>query len=293
MLSSRPKRYVNCSVQTDPEPNVACNQLSCPRATCAISSFDSNSSLSAKPQTAAENLVQPRTTGYKDAYSDSQASKIGVENLVLPSRQERKQSTIGYGRPSSLISSEKRMTSLPGTVSTGEILGRLDEQVRIASMPERGKFGALQLSQHSECLHVETFESTDITYHSMDSAQRLACRVCEPTRRYPADLPQTPSPPSSPDSVMIIGNEGQISGSFLRRPSIDDSGEPLHHIRGDFIKIILIRMDYLGKLTPSAYPCFTWSIIFTLCSLSIVRTSSSEQLESDLFLFKRCGRDFS
>lgn len=231
MLSSRPKRYVDCSVQTDPEPNVACNQLSCVRATCAISSFDSNSSLSAKPQAAAESLVQSRTTGYKDAYSHSQASKAGVETLVLPSRQERKQSTIGYGRPSSFISSEKRMTSLPSTVSTGEILGRLDEQVRIASMPERGKFGALQ---HSECLHVDNSESTDITYHSMDSVQRLAYREYEPTRRYPADLPQTPSPPSSPDSVMIIGNEGQVSGSFLRRPSIDDSGEPLHHISGGF-----------------------------------------------------------
>jgi hypothetical protein len=45
-------------------------------------------------------------------------------------------------------------------------------------------------------------------------------------RRYPSDIPRTPTPPSSPDSILIIGNEeSQVSGSFLQRQQIDEHGE--------------------------------------------------------------------
>uniref|UniRef100_A0A8H8CP69 Uncharacterized protein n=1 Tax=Psilocybe cubensis TaxID=181762 RepID=A0A8H8CP69_PSICU len=39
---------------------------------------------------------------------------------------------------------------------------------------------------------------------------------------YPLSIPQTPSPPSSPESVVIIGNEPRVSGAFLRRSCSDD-----------------------------------------------------------------------
>lgn len=44
-------------------------------------------------------------------------------------------------------------------------------------------------------------------------------------RKYLYDIPRTPSPPSSTDSVEIIGNEAHVSGSFLRRPHSVDDGE--------------------------------------------------------------------
>ncbi|KAF8904479.1 hypothetical protein CPB84DRAFT_682246 [Gymnopilus junonius] len=51
-------------------------------------------------------------------------------------------------------------------------------------------------------------------------------------RRYPSDLPRTPSPPSSPESVMIVGNDlSQVSNSFLRRSSTDDDV----HLRDRFL----------------------------------------------------------
>jgi len=33
----------------------------------------------------------------------------------------------------------------------------------------------------------------------------------------PSDVPRTPSPPSSPESVIIIDNDAQLSDGFLRR----------------------------------------------------------------------------
>jgi len=43
---------------------------------------------------------------------------------------------------------------------------------------------------------------------------------------YPSDIPRTPTPPSSPASIVIIGNEeSQVFGSFLQRQQIDEHGK--------------------------------------------------------------------
>ena len=45
-------------------------------------------------------------------------------------------------------------------------------------------------------------------------------------REYPSDLPHTPSPPSSPDSVVIVGNETHVPCSFFQ-PLVDENGNSL------------------------------------------------------------------
>jgi hypothetical protein len=77
-------------------------------------------------------------------------------------------------------------------------------------MPERGKYASIAVKDSA--LQKWCIDDLDDTSNHEQME-----------RPYPVDLPQTPSPPSSPESVTIIGNNAHVPGLFLRRPGHTDN----------------------------------------------------------------------
>lgn len=141
---------------------------------------------------------------------------------IQPSRQD-KYSAITYSRPSGQIpaSYEKRVVSLPD--STSFVNAVVETRTRVVSMPEHPN----KLDFNASKAQAESPVSPDAgSYPSKISTLGQVHRR-KPERPYPSDMPRTPTPPSSPDSILIIGNEeSKVSDSFLRRQQIDEHGEP-------------------------------------------------------------------
>ena len=135
------------------------------------------------------HLTQKRN--HESAYSQSPDSR----NHDLPSLQSSRYCLdrsmgIAYGRPSGPhLSTKKRVISLTSVSSTGKIKAIMfGDKLRLVSMPERGRYA--NVSAKDSLLEIPCIDDLD-DYQQMD-------------RLYPADLPQTPSPPSSPESVDIM-----------------------------------------------------------------------------------------
>lgn len=220
MSYSLSKRYVERGVQTD--PSIAFKSSS-PRETHLSSSFVMPSL--AESATVQEDRVQDNlsvTVGPTGAYTQSAVSKTGKSIGLIHSRKERRPPAIRSGYPSTVISSAARVVSLPDIPESPEdSLVSLERQTRVVSMPERGKHGTLASHNLTSTAQSDSSFSSDISYTSLESSQmpRNHERPCPP------DIPRTPSPPSSPESVMIIANQGHVSGSFLRRPHTDEDGD--------------------------------------------------------------------
>ncbi|KJA20728.1 hypothetical protein HYPSUDRAFT_55884 [Hypholoma sublateritium FD-334 SS-4] len=221
MASFYPKRYVNRAIQTDSDYTQFLTQPLSQGDT--LTPIVSLSSSLVEQQAIQQKPTDIRTQlgAQDDAYTQSPTPETAVDVAEMTSRSVPKQPGIGSGQPSGQISSTKRLASLPNITDTGEIAVRLERQARIVSMPERNCDGKLQ---HTRVGDADTSGSTDISYYSADSGKGCTRQEVGTERIYPVDLPQTPSPPSSPESVMIIANESQVSGSFLRRSCTDEDG---------------------------------------------------------------------
>lgn len=123
----------------------------------------------------------------------------------------------------------RRMVSMPENTSDASYILSNDHGKRVVSMPDRVR-PALEPS-------VELFQSPSTT--ASDSFGSCSGRR-ERVRVFPApsDIPQTPSPPSSPESLLIIAAGAQLPEGFLRRkyspePLIEeDEGKSHAYIRG-------------------------------------------------------------
>ena len=106
------------------------------------------------------------------------------------------------------MSTKKPVISLASVSSTGKFKATiLGDKLRLVSMPERGKYASV--SAKDSLLETQWIDDMDIT-NNHEQMERL----------YPPDLPQTPSPPSSSQSVTIIGNITHVPGSFLRQTRV-------------------------------------------------------------------------
>ncbi len=271
MASFYSKRYVNRAIQTDSDSTrIVAQPLSQDDTLTPNTSFSGSL---AEEQTTLEGSKDGHTQlGVQDrAYTQSQTSESSTVNVaaVVSSQPVSKQSGIGSGRPSGQASPTKRVASLPNITDIGGIAVRPEKQVRIVSMPERNCHGKLE---HTRVEKADTSISTDISYHSADSGKECTPQEAGTKRIYPIDLPQTPSPPSSPESIMIIANESQVSGSFLRR-STDEDGTFLSRFmyNTEYCLIDGFRLDHLGKLAPAPYSSPPWATLSSLCSMPIVR----------------------
>jgi hypothetical protein len=141
---------------------------------------------------------------------------------IQPSRQD-KYSAITYSRPSGQIpaSYEKRVVSLPDFASPVNAV--VETRTRVVSMPEHSN----KLDSSASKAQAESLISPDADCYSSNISTPGQVHRRKRERPYPSDMPRTPTPPSSPDSILIIGNEeSKVSDSFLRRQQIDEHGEP-------------------------------------------------------------------
>ena len=186
------KRYVNCGIQTD------------------FCDFSSGSNVLASES---DTTLANGSLVFESAYSQSPDSQNHDLPSLLSSRYCLDRSTgISCGRPSELrLSMKKRVTSLTSVPSTGKFEATvLGDKLRLVSMPERGKYASV--SAKDSLLGKQCTGDLD----NSDNYEQMG-------RLYPADLPQTPSPPSSPESVTIIGNNTHVPGSFLRQCGYTDN----------------------------------------------------------------------
>jgi hypothetical protein len=179
------KHYANCGIQTD--------------------SYDISSG--------SDFTLANGALVFESAYSQSLDSQNHALPSLLSSRYCLDRSTgIVNGHPSEhrLTTSKKRVISLTtsSVSSTGKFTATmLGDKLRLVSMPERGKYASV--SAKDSLLEKHYMDDLDNT----NNHERL----------YPSDLPQSPSPPSSPESVTIIGNNTHVPGSFLRQPNYTDN----------------------------------------------------------------------
>ena len=186
------KHYANCGIQTD------------------FYCFSPGSNI---PASGSDTTLANESLVLESAYSQSPDLQNHDLPSLLSSRYCLDLSTgISLGRPSeSHSSTKKRVISLTSISSTGKFKETmLGDKLRLVSMPERGKYASV--SAKDSLLETQCIDDLDIT-NNLEEMERL----------YPPDLPQTPSPPSSPESVTIIGNNTHVPGSFLRQPGYTDN----------------------------------------------------------------------
>ncbi|ESK96584.1 hypothetical protein Moror_6804 [Moniliophthora roreri MCA 2997] len=132
-----------------------------------------------------------------------------------PTRSQ-KPSQMQYTKPSQLNTATKRVVSLPES-SPPFRLKPTGDRYRVASMSEAVKVSlAADDSLSSDCL--ESSLSVDSSHSSLRKI------VSQPhSSLHNSSFPRTPSPPSSPESsIVIIGNNVEVSHSFLRpQPQYD------------------------------------------------------------------------
>lgn len=151
----------------------------------------------------------------------------------------KKAQQIGYGRPRGIHGHANRTISHPEAVTLADhtMLPTAGPTMRVVSLPERPKPVPLDASSYSG--HVRDnvsprelylYDANDYTW-SRDSFSATS------------DAQNTPSPPSSPESsVLIIGNDVQLPRLFLRRRRNEESSsrpedEGICHLEtpGDFL----------------------------------------------------------
>ena len=106
------------------------------------------------------------------------------------------------------MASSARIVSLPETVSEyseKRVLRRTIKK-RVVSMPVK--------SDQTITTNVDSSLESEASVENIlpDNERPSRVRVCSNL----TDTPRTPTPPSSPDSIVIIGSESQISERFVR-----------------------------------------------------------------------------
>lgn len=119
---------------------------------------------------------------------------------------------LGYGTPSHLASISDRIASLPETSPPYRLAQ--EQTARLVSMPED-----LQVLHYP---HDPPARYLDCNEHY--NASLGSSKSTDAEHAFVGEVPQTPSPPTSPESVMIIGNENRVSQTFLRPRSIVRDG---------------------------------------------------------------------
>ncbi|KAK2464257.1 hypothetical protein APHAL10511_003714 [Amanita phalloides] len=171
----------------------------------AIQSIVPDQTISAQENT--DNLVLGTLQSSAYTYSDMLASDAFLRrNPSVPPRQRYAQ--LPFNRPIDFLkSSAKRSVSLPEDYAE---CPRPEEFHRVVSMPE-------PLNPSTPCA-ADNMSSFDTSIISIDSDDHCFAHssVLPNHSHHHSDLPCTPSPPSSPESILIIGNNAQVPRTLLR-----------------------------------------------------------------------------
>ncbi|KAK0504784.1 hypothetical protein EDD18DRAFT_1343564 [Armillaria luteobubalina] len=182
------RKYVDRAVQTDPVP-LPSSQASSPSSAVAISP--------AEPS----------------AYTDPNDASSLLDSSPAVRRLHKPR--LPFNGPSRAPTGTDRIVSLPETSPPSRI-NPGGSGTRIVSLTECSKSAfPKEDSFSSECFDASIFTDTSGTHLSSEnSIQHIQAR-----RLRHSGLPRTPSPPSSPESIMIIGNDVQVPVSFLHHKS--------------------------------------------------------------------------
>jgi hypothetical protein len=144
------------------------------------------------------------------------------------SRRISKRSQLLYNRPIESHVLAKRIVSLPESPSeiACDLRAAHDTAgMRIVSLPEAMKYSP-QSTDNASCL--DSFRTSADTSHT-SSGNDLGNDLshCKLRAYSKLDIPRTPSPPSSPDSVLIIDNDIHLPNLFLyghKHTGVEDDG---------------------------------------------------------------------
>ncbi|KAJ7446290.1 hypothetical protein B0H11DRAFT_2085900, partial [Mycena galericulata] len=159
------------------------------------------------------------TLGTAYIHSPSSGGHSIPVHAIGPTRSpptSRKHPQLPYSRPSHLNSITRRVLSLPETSPPYAML--VPRETRGVSLSERPR-ASLSFSDNTP----ESSASAETSFVSETRSGSSRARRSFPS----SEMPHTPSPPSSPESVMIIGNDMQVPISFLRqkaKASYEDDG---------------------------------------------------------------------
>ncbi|KAG2150538.1 hypothetical protein DEU56DRAFT_977805 [Suillus clintonianus] len=166
----------------------------------------------------AELPPSPSSVDDKSAYSRSNIQNSPVSPMcasLISRRVSRRKLFLVERRPEG-NTVERRVISMPDSMSAQHV--KMDSQngMRVVSMPEY-LAAAVDLSLDS----IES-PSAGASFESSYIEKRHRVRVCPP----PSDVPHTPSPPSSPESILIIDSHAQLPDGFLRRKYFKKTASP-------------------------------------------------------------------
>ncbi|KAK0485783.1 hypothetical protein IW261DRAFT_1662131 [Armillaria novae-zelandiae] len=182
-------KYVDRAVQTDP----------------AVPSL--SSTVSSPSSAVVTSPAEP------SAYTDPNDAPSLLDSSPAVRRLHKPR--LPFNGPSRAVTGTDRVVSLPETSPPSRInFG--GSGARIVSLTECSKSVLpKEDSFSSECFDASIFTDTSDTHLSSEnSMQHIQAR-----RLRHSGLPRTPSPPSSPESIMIIGNDVQVPISFLHHKS--------------------------------------------------------------------------
>ena len=172
-------------------------------------------------QTAARNFTSCMC---ESAYSRLQQPGISLPSVCQPSPQALRSLR---GRPLSLYNrplESHRVVSLPSRISPFKEQQSNETKLRTVSNPDYLRLpssGFVASSGADPYDDSGTIDGCSIDQDHDWSYYHHPTRPCSP-----ADIPRTPSPPSSPESITIIGNDSQVPESFLRRQKFSTCAYP-------------------------------------------------------------------
>jgi hypothetical protein len=203
------KTYVDRETQTEPE----LSRSSSP-------SLDSRVSSGCQVQNTPNHALSPTSTQYDSAHSYSLPTESPTEDSInLSTGRVYKYAQLTYNRPTKPRKQPaNRVVSLPETEPLCSIKNILEANARVISMSERPKPNVS--SDSLNCFEVSA--STENSYPTEEDA--ASSRRCHGLQA--SDVPHTPTPPSSPESVMIIENSVHLPRSFLRHNPALASSSP-------------------------------------------------------------------
>jgi hypothetical protein len=162
------------------------------------------------PSAEPELPLSPSSTADDGAYSHTslQKSPVSLMSAPLMSPHVPRRKLFLVKRRPEVKDVERRVVSMPEDKNAQYVASDHPSGSRVVSMPEYVAT-AVDLS-----LDISGSFSAGTSFESDVGKRRV--KVCPSA----SDIPRTPSPPSSPDSVLIINNDAQLSDGFLRRKCV-------------------------------------------------------------------------
>jgi hypothetical protein len=229
---------------------------------------DSLSGLVLGPTISAERPSKVETdTAYTHSPSLTTLSEEPSAASASTPHRISKRPQLLYNRPVEPHALAKRIVSLPESSSCDRRTVHDVAGIRIVSLPEPIRCSPQSGDSSSYLDTLGTSADPSLASLGSDLGHLKF-------RSYPRDVPRTPSPPSSPGSILVIDNEMHLPlykqrQSHRNRVTEDDGVylKYLHFSQSDHIRY---RMDHMGELASTSYTCPSWTVVVALCSLPFV-----------------------